>query len=284
MPDRILRLGVLTSDAVNKLTWPAEIFYRRLMSVADDYGRFDGRTVILRASLYPLQLDRVRDSDIYAWIGECREAELVRLYSCVNGKPHLEILKFGQRIQSKSKWPEPVDKRGQPTSTVVHGESPPIRSRYSESESYSKTAPPTPAAIRLPQNVEEAIAFCGGAGVPDSFVKEVFLEHEGTAWTFAGKPVTNFKSYVSSRWMRVKDIQSQREKYMTAPKKQVHRQAQAPRLVEIPTWMAPVEEIKRLLSDPEGNRVRLRELGNSIPNEAWRFLGSEADPLRKICK
>lgn len=142
MPDRILRMGILTSDPVNTLSWGAEVFYRRLMSIADDYGRFDGRTVILRASLYPLSLDRVRDSDIHAWIGECHEAELVRLYSCVNGKPHLEIVKFGQRVQSKSKWPDPKDYNNPPLSTVKNGKSPPIRN--SDSDASSDAIPQTP--------------------------------------------------------------------------------------------------------------------------------------------
>lgn len=139
MPDRIVRLGILTSEAVNKLSFQAEVFYRRLMSVVDDYGRFDGRTVVLRASLYPLQLDAVRNGHLETWIGECLDAGLVRLYQCSDGKPHLEIVKFGQRIQSKSKWPDPVDYKPLPESTVKHRESPPIRSRDSESDAKSKS-------------------------------------------------------------------------------------------------------------------------------------------------
>jgi hypothetical protein len=129
MPDRIIRAGILTSEAVNSLSPEGEVFYRRLISVADDYGRFDGRTVVLRASLYPLQLDHVRNADLDRLIAECVKASLVRLYTCQLGKPYLEIVKFGQRIQSKSKWPEPADYQPIPESTVVNGESPPIRSR-----------------------------------------------------------------------------------------------------------------------------------------------------------
>lgn len=107
MPDRIVRTGILTSDAVDRLSWPAEVFYRRLMNVADDHGRYDGRTEILRAVLYPLRLERVSSSDIGKWIRETEEAALVRQYH-VEGKPFLEIVKFGQKKRSKSKWPEPT--------------------------------------------------------------------------------------------------------------------------------------------------------------------------------
>ena len=40
MPNRILRDGILMSPRVNVLSSEAELFYRRLMSVVDDYGRF----------------------------------------------------------------------------------------------------------------------------------------------------------------------------------------------------------------------------------------------------
>jgi hypothetical protein len=107
MPDRILRAGILSSEAVNKLTWQAEVFYRRLMSVVDDFGRYDARASILRAALYPLKLDRVSEPDVVKWIDECREAGLVRVYvECSRG--YLEVTKFDQRLRAKkSKWPAP---------------------------------------------------------------------------------------------------------------------------------------------------------------------------------
>lgn len=106
MPNRIIREAILTSDRVNQLTWAEEVFYRRLMSVVDDHGRFDGRPEILRARLYPLQLQTVSTPDTSSWIAACERAGLVRSY-CVEGKPYIEILRFGQAIRSASKWPSP---------------------------------------------------------------------------------------------------------------------------------------------------------------------------------
>ena len=107
MADRIIRSDILTSDSVNLLSWPAEVFYRRLMSIADDFGRYDGRASLLRGSLYSLKLDKVSEADIAKWLDECQKAGLVSFYH-VDGKPYLEILKFGQRLRiMKSKYPEP---------------------------------------------------------------------------------------------------------------------------------------------------------------------------------
>lgn len=121
MPDRIVRSGILTSDAVNLLSWGAEVFYRRLFSIVDDYGRFDGRPPLLRSQLYPLKVDRVSDADVVKWLAECATAGLVSVYQ-VSGRPYLEVQKFNQRIQGKPKYPEP--EQGVIKSTVIHRDSP----------------------------------------------------------------------------------------------------------------------------------------------------------------
>lgn len=108
MPTRVLRDGILTSEAVSSLSWPAEVFYRRLMSVADDHGRFYGLPKLIRAACYPLQIDRVSDADIGKWLTECVTAALVSVYPAADGKRYIQIEKFGQQVRSKSKFPEPV--------------------------------------------------------------------------------------------------------------------------------------------------------------------------------
>ncbi len=106
MPVRLLREGILDSDAVCSLTFPAEVFYRRLMSVVDDFGRFDGRVSVLRSRLYALQIDKVREADITRWVAECAKAGLIALYS-VSGKPYILFHKLGEPRAKESKYPDP---------------------------------------------------------------------------------------------------------------------------------------------------------------------------------
>lgn len=109
MPNRIIREGIITSVPVNTLSWGAEVFYRRLLNVADDFGRFHANTSLLRAYCYPLQLNKVSDSDIAKWLAETRKAGLVRVYR-FDGKEILELDKFGQRVRAeKTKFPLPSD-------------------------------------------------------------------------------------------------------------------------------------------------------------------------------
>ena len=121
MPTRLIRDGILTSERVNALSPLAELFYRRLMSVADDHGRFSGNLTLLRSSCYPLKPDGVKEDSIKKHLAECVGAGLIVPYT-VAGKPYIVLLDFGQRVQSKSKYPDPPD--FSPESTVVHGDSP----------------------------------------------------------------------------------------------------------------------------------------------------------------
>jgi len=109
MPNRILREGIITSEPVNRLSWPAEVFYRRLHSIVDDYGRYYGNLELLRAGLYPLKLDSVSSADVGKWLSECEAGGLVSVYD-VEQRKFLAVIKFGQHIRAKcSKFPDPPD-------------------------------------------------------------------------------------------------------------------------------------------------------------------------------
>lgn len=107
MPNRIIREGILTSPRIAKLGWPEEVFYRRLMSVVDDFGRYYADPGLLRAACYPRQLSKVSDSDIGKWLRACVDAALVRVYPAQDGEDYLELLNFGQQVRAKkSKFPD----------------------------------------------------------------------------------------------------------------------------------------------------------------------------------
>ena len=112
MPVRILREGILTSERMALLSWPEEVFYRRLMSVVDDFGRYYAQVTLLRAACYPLQLDKVSDSDVGKWLLATEKAGLVRVYPAQDGKRYVELLNFKQQVRAKaSKFPDPPSGR-----------------------------------------------------------------------------------------------------------------------------------------------------------------------------
>ena len=111
MPNRIVREGILTSERINALSPNAELFYRRLMSVVDDFGRFSAHHTLLRAACYPLKLDSVKEDSIKKHLAECVDAGLIVLFT-VAAKTFLELQDFRQQVRAKeSKYPAP-DKQG----------------------------------------------------------------------------------------------------------------------------------------------------------------------------
>lgn len=107
MPNRILREGILTSPRMARLGWAEEVFYRRLLSVVDDFGRYYADEGMLRAACYPRQLNKVSDSDVGKWLRACADAALVRVYPAQDGERYLEVLDFGQQVRAKkSKFPD----------------------------------------------------------------------------------------------------------------------------------------------------------------------------------
>ena len=170
MPTRLIREGILTSGRVASLSWEEEVFYRRLMSVADDYGLYDARPPILRSALYPLQLDKMSECNIQRCLSACEAAGLILLYSHT-GKPYLMILGFGQQGKTSPKWPLPdgyevqkvSDKKYELRQLVTARNDSPQPVTYANANAYSDTKtdadankPPVSRDVeQFPRNAEE---------------------------------------------------------------------------------------------------------------------------------
>lgn len=120
MPNRIVREGILTSPKIAKLGWAEEVFFRRLMNVADDFGRFYADPGLLRAACYPRQLAKVSDPDVVKWTACVQEAGLVRVYPAQDGERYLEIVNFNQQVRAKaSKFPQPLSECAAPATQAI---------------------------------------------------------------------------------------------------------------------------------------------------------------------
>lgn len=98
------------------MDWASEVFFRRVLSIVDDYGRYEANPLLLRSKCYPLQVDAVKQSDINKWLAECQKAGLLILYFGVMAgktKRFLQIVNFGQQTRTPSKFPSPDDKCSQ---------------------------------------------------------------------------------------------------------------------------------------------------------------------------
>ena len=105
MPTRMIREGLLDSDKINLLSADGERLFTRLMLCADDFGRFDGRFIVIKNRAFPLK-ETMKISNIEKDLNECIKVGLITRY-LVNGKPYIEIPGFNQRLRAKkSKYPD----------------------------------------------------------------------------------------------------------------------------------------------------------------------------------
>lgn len=145
MPNRILRDGILDSKAVNSLSEQAELFYRRLMSVVDDYGRCEADADLLRVYCFPRRLESWPEERVSAALIETMSGPypLVTVYE-VLGKKFLQINNFGQRARSSSKFPPSDDGHVSDICTLARAAAP-------TTPPTTTTPPNTRASVDLPR-------------------------------------------------------------------------------------------------------------------------------------
>lgn len=109
MPNRELREGIVSSEAVNRVSEHAELLFHRMLVTADNFGLIELGAVYLKAKALPARnwtLD-----DISSRLKELTDPTvgkpLVRKYE-VNGKWYGAIDKWKQRVWAgKAKFPMP---------------------------------------------------------------------------------------------------------------------------------------------------------------------------------
>ena len=113
MPNRIIKDSINESKGLSEVSFFAEDLYKRLITYADDYGRFNADCQIMRARLYPREIEIVSESDIEDALIELSGVGKVAFYTSYARKEIYGCLpKWSehQRIRdSKNKCPDPDD-------------------------------------------------------------------------------------------------------------------------------------------------------------------------------
>lgn len=137
----MLRDGILRSKKIASLDPMAELFYRRLMSVADDFGRYYAEPALLLSDCFPIRPSWADENGVVGWLEACRTCGLIQVYE-VNGTAFLEIQNFGQRTRpgQVSKFPALAVNCGgaREKPAFARASTPPTPT--------TTTAPPTPSA------------------------------------------------------------------------------------------------------------------------------------------
>ena len=193
MPKRMLR-DWTDSEPVNSLDWRDEVFFTRLIMKADDFGRFSANPKLLRSLLFPFK-DGLRDTDMTRALVACRDAGLIRLYTSAQGKPLLEIVNFGQRMDKRvAKYPGPEEDGSTPDIIPENpgssGKFPPERKGSRKEEEVEG-----PGKARA-KTCDELKAYCLELGLPASDAIYLWEKWESTGWVNGGRPIKDWKGTI----------------------------------------------------------------------------------------
>ena len=67
MPNRIIKESICRSEEIDSLSWFEEVLFYRLIVTCDDFGRYDGRTKIIKGSCFPLKDIAEKDINKANW-------------------------------------------------------------------------------------------------------------------------------------------------------------------------------------------------------------------------
>lgn len=81
MPNRIIKESICESEMLAECSIFAQDLFKRLITYADDYGRFNSDPVIMRARLYARELDFITEDDILEGLSELCGAGKIVFYT-----------------------------------------------------------------------------------------------------------------------------------------------------------------------------------------------------------
>lgn len=109
MPQRLLRPGIRQSKRWNRVGYFEQTLYVRLMTLVDDYGRYEADPELIRSETFPFgdpDGNTIPIPTIDSGLLTLASKEMLFLYE--NGdKRYLQLTRWKERARSESKWPTP---------------------------------------------------------------------------------------------------------------------------------------------------------------------------------
>lgn len=115
MPQRFLRPGLRDSIRFNHCSMKAQNLWMRLLTLVDDFGRYDGRPSVICAHCFAVwneqnPQDVVNPQETAALCQQLSDNNLVEFHE-FEGKKVLQVTQWQERARSESKWKLPNDSK-----------------------------------------------------------------------------------------------------------------------------------------------------------------------------
>jgi hypothetical protein len=210
MPQRFLRPGIRNSERWNSVNWQCQAFYVRLLTLVDDFGRYDGRPAVLWGDCFSIWNEKnpsntVQIADVRSMLQQlaASPAQLIDTYEA-DGKQVLQITQWVERIRegSKERWPKnPNPQQVAASRSNLLPPPPPPSSPPAPSISSSGEELPVELPVRFPKTESEAIKLVSTQPIPADFVKTTWNQAMSRAGKDAkGLEIASFLHYVIAQW------------------------------------------------------------------------------------
>ena len=103
MPQRFLRPGITTSAKFNALDWQAQSLFVRLITLVDDYGRFEAHPMILKSLAFPFNPE-ISCEQMFSLCEQLISNDLATFYE-KDGKRFVQLSKWQEKARSHSRFP-----------------------------------------------------------------------------------------------------------------------------------------------------------------------------------
>jgi len=220
MPSRYLRPEIRTSRRWNACSWCAQSLYIRLITLVDDFGRYEADPVILCSEAFPT-FRHFRPGKVTKLLAELHANDLIRLYQH-DGKTYLQITRWKERIRStQSKFPAPPGVQNEHSANgngCKQGTSQTALRTIAATAPVSLPPQPTPSPQPQPTgdvtnntpSLEQVQAYfeslkAHGADYTPAEARQVFLSFESTKdangrWhSWDRRPITDWRAAVEER-------------------------------------------------------------------------------------
>lgn len=179
MPQRFLRPGIRQSERWNRCSYFTQSLYLRLLTLVDDYGRYEAHPMLIRNEAFPFGDPDGADipvGHVVDGLDQLEQRNLISRYK-VGDKSFLQLLRWKEKARADSKFPAP------PANICSHGD--------------NKCLPPSPSPSSSPSiNLASPDADRGGCNGTSSLFPDTGRSGNGHA-----KPKTD-TSLLREEWSK----------------------------------------------------------------------------------
>lgn len=122
MPNRIIKEACRSSKRLDALSDGSERLFWRLITVADDFGRFEADPILIKSACFPRKVDGLKTKNIKKWIDELSHNQLILIYKAENEELYGQFNKWedhqGRKRARHSKHPSPFDNKSKKVSNL----------------------------------------------------------------------------------------------------------------------------------------------------------------------